>query len=149
MNSVDRASKRKNPTFEADEHQNKKWEITWIFKSWWSEERITVIIDWNNKLKSIKIDKLNMSPFPPQEWFRIANFINWIKYNSKENEKWKSASGRLWWKYWKYQWAWWQLERDIENSNFDVDILDESTVNKYYPHIKESLVFLNYINNFL
>jgi hypothetical protein len=24
MNSVDRASKRKNPTFEADEHQNKK-----------------------------------------------------------------------------------------------------------------------------
>ena len=149
MNNVYRASKRKDPEFEVDEKQNKEWVIAWTFKSRWFTEKVTVIMDWNKKLKSIKIDKLNIGPFSPKEWFRIANLINWIKYNIKEYPKWASASGRLWWKYWKYQRSWAELERDVINSNLDVDILDNATVNKYYPSIKWNKEFLNYINSFL
>jgi len=149
MDDVDRANKRKNPEFIADEEQNKEWVITWTFKSWWFAEKVTVTMDWDKKLKSIKIDKLNIGPFTPQEWFRIANLINWIKYNIKENPKWAPASDRIWWKYWKYQRSWNELERDITNSNMDVDILDNATVNKYYPSIKWNQEFLNYINSFL
>ena len=149
MNNVDRASKRKNPVFEVDEKQTKEWVITWKFKSWWYEERVSVNMDWNKKIKSIQVDWLWMRFDSSQEWFRVANVINWIKHNVKENPKWHSTSGRMRWKYWYYQRSWWELERDVENTNFDVDILDKDIIDKYYPHIKESSVFLDYINNFM
>lgn len=149
MNNVDRAAKRGEPVFEVDEKQVKEWVIAWNFKSWWYEERISINMDWDKKIKSILVDWLWMTFNNPQEWFRVANIINWIKYNVKENPKWHSASGRMRWRYWSYQRSWWELERNVENTNFDVDILDEYTIDKYYPHIKESSTFINYINSFM
>lgn len=150
MNEVDREWKRKNPKFEADEKQWKEWKITWNFSSRWYDEKITINMDDSKNLKSVTIDWLWMSFSNTQEWFRIANFINWIKNNIKENPQWSPAN---WWKLGYYHWSeWWDLERDVEWFVVwinDVDILDVNTIDKYYSLVKNNEKFLNYINSFI
>ena len=150
MNEVDRAGKRGTPKFEADEKQWAEWKIMWTLSSWWYSEKITVNMDNTKNAKSITIDWLWMSFSNIQEWFRIANFINWIKNNVKEYPYWKSANDRRWGTYWLYHWAnGWDLERDIDNNANDVNILDVNTIDKYYPSVKDNEKFLKYINSFV
>jgi hypothetical protein len=80
------------------------------------------------------------------EWFRVANLINWIKKNKIDNPKWKSA--------WRYRWSYgdyirkdWKLDRDVTWTPDNVVILSVPVVNQLYPSIKNSQKFLDYINS--
>lgn len=149
MNHIDWAWMRKNPKFEVDEKQPKKWEIVWTFKSRWYDEKITIIVDGEN-IKKVVIKGLNIWFSNPEEWIRTANLINFIKNNIKENPYWKEATNRMWWTYWYYHRSnWWDLERDVTSNVNDFNILEVDTVDKFYPSIKNNEKFLSYINGFI
>lgn len=147
MDLVDWWELRWDPTFVADNEQTTEWVITWNLKTWWYSESITVCADesWE-KIKSIKIDWLGMEFEDIDEWFRVANLINWIKKNKKDNPKWKSA--------WRYRWSYndyirkgWKLDRDVTGSLNNVVVLSAPAVIQLYPSIKDKQEFLDYINS--
>jgi len=148
MDLVDRWELRWDPTFLADVEQKNEWVITWGLRSWWHDERITVYLDesWE-KIKSIKVDWFDMEFKNVEEWFRVANMINWIKKNKKDNPKWKSASNRLWWKYDDYFWNNWCLDRNITGTTINLNILSVSAVDQLYSSIKNNQNFIDYINS--
>ena len=142
LDDVDRAEKRKEPKFIADEKQKKEWKITWKFSSRWYKEDITINMDSSKKIKSITIEWINTTIDDRDEWFRTVNLINWIHNNAEENPR--------WWKYWLYHRSTgWDLERDVRNNMFDVDILENDYLEEYFPTIHEDDDFLDYINDFL
>ena len=143
LNNIDWAWKRKDPEFIPDEKQDIEWKVSWVFKSRWYSENIIVEDNWNGILQ-VKIPGLNQSFQNIEEWIRVANLINFIKNNIKENPRWSKA--RLFWKLWNYTRKEWKLIRNVERSMIDYVILKEDTVNIYYPSIKNSSGFVNYIN---
>lgn len=147
MDLVDWWELRWDPTFVADKEQTTEWVITWNLKTWWYSERISVYADesWE-KIKSIKIDWLDMEFEDIDEWFRVANLINWIKKNKKDNPKWKSA--------WRYRWSYGdyirkggKLDRDVTRSSYNVVILSAPVVTQLYSSIKDNQEFIDYINS--
>ena len=146
LNNIDRAWKRKNPEFIPDERQDDEWRVSWVFKSRWYSENIIIEDNWNGILQ-VKIPGLNQAFQNIEEWIRVANLINFIKNNIKENPRWSKA--RLFWKLWNYTRKEWKLIRNVEKSMIDYVILKEDTVNIYYPSIKNSSEFINYINWFM
>ena len=147
MDLVDWGELRGDPTFLADTEQKTEWAVTWNLKTWWHNEHITICVDesWE-KIKSVKVDWLNMEFTNIDEWFRIANLINWIKKNKIDNPKWKNASNRLWWKYDDYMWYDGKLDRNITGTTFNLVILSAPVVNQLYPSIKNKQEFIDYIN---
>ena len=149
MDNIDWAWKRKEPQFIVDETQTERWKVTWIFKSWWYSEKITIETSSKWALL-INIPWLNQKFTDLEEGIRTANLINFIKNNIKENPKWSSA--RWWmWTLWEYMWYDWALDRNVSGVAgwFNYTILDSSTVEKYYHSIKDSAKFINYINWFM
>ena len=145
MKNVDWTHKRKTPKFQADKEQKKEWKITWRLSSRWYSEKITVNMGESGNIKSVTVDWL-WEFKDPQEWFRIANFINWIKNNLDEHPYWESVNT---WSLKYYEWDSNVLQRHHSWFWWDYDILEEKTLNKYYPSIKNSPKFLNYINSFV
>lgn len=145
MKNVDRAWKRKEPKFKADAEQKEEWKISWVLSSRWYSEKITVNMDESKNIESVKIDWL-WTFKNPQEGFRIANFINWIKNNVSEHPYWESVNT---WSLKYYEWDDNVLQRHHTWIWWDYDILTEETLNKYYPSIKNSPKFLKYINGFM
>lgn len=169
MNHIDRAHMRNHPKFVPNEEQPKEWEVNWTFDSWWYKEKVTLLLE-KEKIVGLRIDGLNdvygKNPKKKnkswwkktdselndsiEEWLRTVNLINFIKDNAKKNPYWKPANKRVYWTYWYYHRSnWWDLERDIVNNPNDIDILENTTVEKYYPMISRDEDFIKYINRFV
>ena len=145
-----------NPEFIADEKEEYNWEITWVLKSWWYSERVTVKMKNDETVDYVKIDKLNYKFTNAMEWFSTANLINFIRKESKKHPYWSDAPKI--WHFKKYHWSnWWDLERDVaidmwlfgDVDSPDVDIVEEDTLKKCFPTINKSGEFLKYINSFV
>ena len=106
-------------------------------------QNFRIFIDKTTWKETFKIPGLEWLKFKDnEECIRVVNLLVWLKRNKYQ---WREdATG--WW-LWDYQWARWELERNVPNWPFDVDILKKSTIDKYYPSIKNSQDFLDYINN--
>ena len=140
---------RWDPTFIADKEQNKEWAVTWSLQTWNFSEPITLYADesWEN-IKSVRIDWLDMTFSDVEEWFRVANLINFIKGNKRANPKWTSAGWEKGYcNYGDYIRKHWKLDRDIEYWPDNVIILRANAVNDRYSSIKERQKFLDYINS--
>lgn len=152
MRNVDRGNKRGEPEFIADLEQKADWKISWALKSYKKySEKITVNMDKSGNIKSITVDWLWMTFTNPQEWFRVANLINWIKHHVDQHPRWSSAKAT--WQpfkttHGKYMWENGELQRDITNYAFDTTILEEETCKEYYPTIYKEKKFTNYVNKF-
>lgn len=146
MEMVDWTWFRWDPTFEANVDQNENGVVTWVLKTWWYSEPITIVMENWWEIKSIKIDWLDMEFKNVEEWFRVANLINWIKKNKQDNPKWKGATGYMWGKYADYIWNWGALERNVTGWLDNITILKVATANKY-PSINGNKKFIDYINS--
>ena len=105
-------------------------------------QNLRIFIDQTSGKETFQIPGLEWLKFKDnEECLRVVNLLLWLKRNKYQ---WiEDSRDRLW----KYKWVRWELERDNLEVPFDIDILKESTIDKYYPSIKNSQEFLDYINN--
>jgi len=146
---VDWGPQRWTVKFEADDTKSEPWKIIWKLNSRWYNENIIINIDpTSEKITNIEIPWLGMNFSNSYEWFRVANLINWIKNNKRQNPKWSRASYRLpWCEYEDYMRRSGGLDRNITRTTNNVIVLYSNTVATYYNSIKDSQKFLDYINS--
>lgn len=112
----------------------------------WDEKTKVEFIE-NGTEVSMKIWWLEDVEFKDvKEWIRIANLLNWLKRNMKENPIWSIYYG---WSLNHYYRKNWSLKRASDWGVHDVEILTNEILDKWYPSIKNSDKFLNFINNLL
>lgn len=105
----------------------------YYFDAW---EIFRIDIDKTTWKETFKIPGLEWLKFKDnEECIRVVNLLIWL-----ERHRWNHDY------HFKYQWVRWELERN-DWKLFDTDILEKETVDKYYPSIKNSQEFLDYINN--
>lgn len=104
-----------------------------------SEFTSNITVQW----WELRIDGFN-GPFNLEEWLRVVALVNYIKKDLTDHPVNKN---RMWasWKF--HRSTFWDLERDIVLNPVDRDILNNKIISKYFPSIKGSNEFLNYINN--
>lgn len=125
---VDRAGRRWNPNFFPDYNNIKEGYTPWLFESWWHSVGVSVTetdsryLKWM-KFQNFKIDGLDVK-FNLEEWLRMANFINWVKYQIPRNPDYR---GKF------YYWTVWGYLK-VDNSLLDdTVILYKSTAKESYP----------------
>lgn len=125
---VDRAGKRGTPNFVPDYDNIKDNLVPGVFESWWHSVGVSVTetdsryLKWM-KFQNFKIDGLDVK-FNLEEWLRMANFINWVKYQIPRNPDYR---GKF------YYWTVWGYLK-VDNSLLDdTVILYKSTAKESYP----------------
>ena len=141
---VDWAWKRWTPNFIADYENTKDWIVTWIFESWWNSVKVSFTekdsryVKWL-KFECFKIDGLDVS-FNLEDWLRMANLINWVKYQIPRNPDYR----------WNFYY-WTVLGYLKVNDSFanDTAILREKTAEEFYPDMCNSNKdkILSYLNS--
>lgn len=126
-----------------------------MIESWWQRTKVLISEkedeSWNKEFESIKISWLDSIEFTDiKEWIRVANLLNRLKHNM-ENEPIGKPMPRLHSdaRLGKYKRESWSLMREVSKSPNDIEILRKYTLNKYYPTIKDSNEFLEFINRLL
>jgi len=141
---VDRAGRRWNPNFFPDYNNIKEGYTPWLFESWWHSVGVSVTetdsryLKWM-KFQNFKIDGLDVK-FNLEEWLRMANFINWVKYQIPRNPDYR----------WNFYY-WTVLGYLKVNDSFanDTAILREKTAEEFYPDMCNSNKdkILSYLNS--
>ena len=126
-----------------------------MIESWWQRTKILISEkeneSWKKEFESIKISWLESMEFRDvKEGIRTANLLNRLKYNMKNEPIWKPAprfhpDAKLG----KYKRESWSLVRGVLNSPNDIEILTENTLDAWYPSIRNSNEFLEFINKLL
>jgi nitrate reductase NapAB chaperone NapD len=148
---VDWAGRRWNPNFLPDHNNIKEWYTPWLFESWWHSVKIHVyekdgwkLLNWR-KYTYVKIEWLDLE-FNLEEWFRMANHINWTKdyIGRNPNNKWNFF-------YWSRSWTLFANDATWKSAWLnDTDILASDTIKKYYPKMLEDSnknKILSYLNS--
>ena len=126
-----------------------------MIESWWQRTKILISEkedgSWKKEFESIKILWLDSMEFKDiKEWIRVANLLNRLKYNMGNEPVGKPMprlhpDARLG----KYKRESWSLMREVSKSPSDIEILRKDTLNKFYPSIRDSNEFLEFINKLL
>ena len=141
---VDWAWKRWTPNFIADYENSKDWIVTWIFESWWNSVKVSFTendsryVKWL-KFECFKIDGLDVS-FNLEDWLRMANLINWVKYQIPRNPDYR-------WNF--YYWTVLGYLKVDDSFANDTAILREKTAEEFYPDMCNSNKdkVLSYLNS--
>ncbi len=139
MKKVDRAGRRWDPKFIADTESVTNDKVPWSFSSWDTKTKI-VVYPWDTDY--LTIEWLDMKFNDIEDWLRMANFINWVKWYylpKNPDARWEfdfwSRTGKLY----------------VDDSWInDTDILNSSTIEKYYPKLESKSwkkELLSYINS--
>lgn len=123
----DYSSDRWELKFDMNIDESVYWRTTWNVYSWWNVTRV-IITNQENQDKVLRIHPLWFG-FPLEEWLRIANFINKVKFDILNDPD----------KQWAFYWNTDKIRNGSQN------YLDLDDFGEKFPSLKDKTKMRNFI----